>query len=77
MKLKRIAKVACAAVCVIILLAVVLNGTGDTQFVIVPKWGFSLGELEIGTVYPTNGVAHSFTNRISQIGPIIITEFNH
>ena len=45
MKLKRIAKVACAAVCVIILLAVALNGTGETQFVVVPKWGFSLGEL--------------------------------
>jgi len=31
MKLKRIAKVACAAVCVIILLAVALNGTGETN----------------------------------------------
>ena len=75
-KLKRVGKVACAAVCVIILLAVVLNGTGETEFVIVPNWGFSLRELEINTIYPTNGIAHSFTNRISHIGPIILTEFN-
>ncbi len=75
-KLKRLAKVSAVVVCALVLLAVVCNGAYDTQFVIVPDWGFTVRELEIGTVYLTNGVAHSFTNRISHIGPIILTEFN-
>jgi hypothetical protein len=77
MKSKRIAKVACAVVCALILLAVLFNGTGSTQFVIAPKnWGLSMRQLEIGTVYTTNGVAENFTNRVSHIGPVIFTEFN-
>jgi len=78
MKLKRIAKVASMVVCALVLLAVLGNGTGGYRFVIVPKsWKFSVGELEVGTIHPTNGVAESFTNRVSHIGPIIFTEYNH
>jgi hypothetical protein len=77
MKPKRIVKVACVVVCALILLAVLFNGTGGTQFVIAPKnWGLSMRQLEVGTVYKTNGVAESFTNRVTHIGPLILTEFN-
>jgi len=62
----------------LVLLAVLGNGTGGYDFVIAPKsWKFSVGELEIGTIYPDNGVPQSFTNRVSHVGPIIFTEYNH
>jgi hypothetical protein len=77
MKIKHMLRASALVLFVLTLLAIISNGSYGTQLAIVPKWGFSIGELEIGAVYLTNGVAHSFTNRISHIGPIIITEFNH
>jgi hypothetical protein len=78
MKLKRIAKVAGVVVCAFVLLAVLHNGLGSGfEFVFVPKWGFSVGQLEVGFYKSTNGVTQGFTNRITHIGPFILTEFNH
>lgn len=77
MKSKRIVKVVCVVVCVLILLAVLFNGTGGMEFVIAPKnWGFSVRRLEIYNIPKTNGITESFTNRVSHVGPVIFTEYN-
>jgi hypothetical protein len=83
MILKRIARVAAVAVCALIsllLLAVLSNrawSNGSAEFRIVPKnWGLSVRQLEILSVHYTNS-AEIITNRVSRIGPIIFTEFNH
>jgi len=77
MKLKRMAKVACFVVCALIVCAVLSNGTGNTEFVIAPKdWRLSVAKVDVEMIHETNGPATSFTNRVSQIGPVIFTEFN-
>jgi hypothetical protein len=77
MEPKRILKIACLALCALILLAVLFNGFGNTQFEIMPKdWRVSVSQLEIETLVKTNGTSESFTNRVSKIGPLIVREFN-
>jgi hypothetical protein len=72
-KLKRLAKVAGALACALVVWTVVSH---DIDFVVVPKsWKLSVGQLRVITVHATNGPGWSFTNTISQIGPIIITEY--
>ena len=80
MKHKRIAKVTfvvALAFCALILLMNLSSELQDMDFAVTPKsWKFYVRERQEGTVYNTNGIAESFTNRVSHIGPVIITEFN-
>lgn len=80
MKLKRIAKVTFVVVfafCALVFLMNLSSELSQMDFAVTPKsWKFSVRERQGGVVYYTNGIAESFTNRVSHIGPVIITEFN-
>jgi hypothetical protein len=83
MKHKRIAKIVCIVLCSCALWCVFSSAFEDVQFDITPKkWGFYVRKLEIFTEYNANGPGNSYTrgksytNRVSQIGPIICSEYN-